>query len=219
MIKEAHACSMRCCFNLYPFSCLVSETTEVRGTQIRKSESQPCVESRERVVGGHGALLLKWRSMQKNTTNKKESYKPLWPPEEPHSQRGWSREGCLVGKRFPIALRKYYLFVREGEVYGHIQMSSSIWLRLWQWPSEICLALPPPSLRWSCRYGPPFLALTWALRVWTQVLELVQVFDLENYPPPSLPRAKMCVCSYSLELWGGWMLCMHKTSTLKHISG
>lgn len=32
-------------------------------------------------------------------------------------------------------------------------------------------------------------------------------------------RLRTCVCSYSLELWGGRMLCMHKTSTLKHISG
>lgn len=125
MIEEARACSMCCCFNLYPCSCLVSETTEVRGTQTRTSESQPCVESCERVVGGHGALLLKWRSMPKNTTNRKESYKPLWRPEEPHSRHGWSHEGCLVGKRFSTALRKYYLFVGEGVVCGHIHMSSS----------------------------------------------------------------------------------------------
>lgn len=63
--------------------------------------------------------------MPKNTTNRKESYKPLWRPEEPHSWHGWGHEGCLVGKRFSTALRKYYLFVGEGVGYGHIRMSSS----------------------------------------------------------------------------------------------
>lgn len=46
--------------------------------------------------------------------NRKESCRPLWRPEEPHSRCGWSHEGRLVGKRFPIALRKYYLFVGGG---------------------------------------------------------------------------------------------------------
>lgn len=155
--------------------------------------------------------LLKWRSMPKNTTNRKESYKPLWKPEELHSWHGWSHEGRLVGRDFPL-LWENTICLSGKEWY----MDIFTWAHQFGWgsgsklqrsaclcPLHLCAGVVGTDHHSRLLHG-----------FWGSELKSLSMYNkhLTKKTTPSQPslginflnqRLRTCVCSYSLELWGG----------------